>query len=146
LVPTESTSSDLVPVLDRVVTSAVALTGRALAEEAPDLTVLQWRVLVVLAASEGLAMSDIARRIGSKLPATSRLIGRLRTRGLVDAGKDPSDARVTDVRLSAAGIALRHRVVERRAAHLRAIVQASGLAAADRDSLERLAAALDAAG
>ena len=65
---------------------AVGVTARAVAEAAPELSLLQWRVLVVLAGSpDGRTVSEVADRIGSRLPATSRLLGRLRRRGLVEA-------------------------------------------------------------
>ena len=133
-----------VRILEQVVTASVAVTGRALVDVAADLTFLQWRVLVVVGAGRhGTAVSEIARQLGSKLPATSRLVGRLRQRGLLTAAKDPVDARVTIVRLSDQGGDVRRRIVNRRRQLLRSVANASGLTAEDHPLLERLRVGLE---
>ena len=120
---------------------AVGVTARAVAEAAPELSLLQWRVLVVLAGSpDGRTVSEVADRIGSRLPATSRLLGRLRRRGLVEAHKDQPDARLTTVTLAADGLALHGRVVQQRREDLGAALDGAGLQTADPAGLERLAA------
>ncbi len=130
--------------LERVVMGSVGVTARVIAEDAPELTLLQWRVLVVLAESSGGAtVSALAGRIGSRMPAMSRLLGRMRRRGLIEMRKDQPDARVTTVLLTPDGLALRERVVASRRSELEAVLAAASLTPADRPSLERLAHALE---
>src|SRR3954465_12182888 len=85
---TAENTSDPLTALERVVLGSVGVTARAVGTVAPDLTLLQWRVIVVLApAVNGLAVSELAGHLGSRLPAMSRLLGRLRSRGLIQTGK-----------------------------------------------------------
>jgi DNA-binding MarR family transcriptional regulator len=130
--------------LERVATASVAVTGRALGQVAPELTFLQWRVLVVVGGeADGLPVSDVARQVGSKLPAMSRLLGRLRRRDLVDSDKVSADARLTVVRLTPAGRALRDDVIRRRRDLLSAGAQRAGVGRAMASDLERVALALE---
>jgi DNA-binding MarR family transcriptional regulator len=111
---------DVVDSLESIVAGSVAITARALADAAPDLTILQWRALV-LVADGGLAVRDLAVRIGATSSATSRLVGRLAGRGLVTTVKAGDDRRVTWVVLTPSGEDLRRRVLERRAIDLETI-------------------------
>src|SRR3954470_2907922 len=95
-VPTE-----LLHQIERVVVASVAMTARALADVAPELTFVQWRVLVLVDAPDGVGA--IAAALGAKIAATSRLIGRLRARGLVETKRGDADARVVLVTLTARG-------------------------------------------
>lgn len=129
--------------LERLVIASVGVTARAVAEAAPDLTLLQWRALVILAdTTGGVTVSEVADRIGSRLPATSRLLSRMRARGLVETRKDRSDGRVTTVHLAPAGAELHDRVTGRRRLDLAAALSSAQL---DRDGsavVDRLADAL----
>lgn len=141
-----ATPDDRVGDLERIVVASVALTARVLAEVAPDLTFLQWRVLVVVdEAADGVAVGAIAGELGARLAATSRLVGRLRDRGLLATDKAPNDNRVTLVRLTEAGEALRSAVVERRRSILAWGAQRGGLTIADLPSADRVVRALEAA-
>lgn len=132
--------------LERIVVASVALTARVLGEVAPDLTFLQWRVLVVVdEGADGIAVGAIAAELGAKLAATSRLLHRLRTRGLLAMDKDPQDNRVSLVRLTPAGEALRTAVVDRRRSILAWGIQHGGLTLADLPSADRVVRALEAA-
>jgi len=93
----------------------VAVTTRALASTALDLTFVQWRVLVIVGEDEdGATVSEIAIRLGAEISPLSRLVGRLARRGLVATGKDERDRRVTRVNLTDAGRAIRETVLRRR--------------------------------
>lgn len=129
--------------LERVVVASVAITARALAEVSPDLTLVQWRVLVVADRPEGVAVGEIAVAIGSKMAAASRLVGRLRARGLVATQRAESDGRLVLVRLTSDGSELRRRVVDRRRADLRSVLTAADLPDDTGAILDRLAAALE---
>ncbi len=130
--------------LERVVVASVAVTARALAEVAPELTFVQWRVLVLVDQPDGIAVGALASALGAKIAAMSRLVGRLRARGLVETRRGEDDARVVLVTLSGAGAELRTRVVERRRDEMRAAVAALGLPADAAVVVDRLATALEA--
>lgn len=132
------------PLLERMVMGSVSVTARIIGEGTPELTLLQWRLLVVLAeAPDGGTVSELASRIGSRLPATSRLIGRMRRRGLVETRKDHPDARITTVLLAPAGRELWERVVASRRSELAAVLAAASLTPDDQPGLERLALAME---
>ena len=121
--------------LEAIVYGAIAVTARALNAAGVELTLPQWRALVIVGgASSGVSISDVADRLGSELSPTSRLIGRLERRGLVTTGKTDRDRRVTRVRLTPEGWVLRGQVLERRRillAEVLAGVGAIDLAGAD---------------
>ena len=96
----------LVKLLERIVLAGVGLTTRALAEAVPgfDLTLPQWRVLVVLGEDRhGATVSEVAGRIGVTVPATSRQLRRLARRGLVEIGPDARDRRAARAQLTRSG-------------------------------------------
>jgi DNA-binding MarR family transcriptional regulator len=107
----------IVRAIERLVVEAIGITTVALTEARPEveLTLPQWRVLVVVGASgDGLRVGEIAARIGSTVPTTSRLVRRVERRGLVATVRDESDRRATLVRLTADGETYRTSLVERR--------------------------------
>ncbi len=107
----------LLAAVDRLVGAAVGLTARALAEAGAgaDLTVVQWRAVVVAGEGpEGRSVGEIAARLGLALPSASRLVRRLVRRGLVAIGPDERDRRRTLVALTPAGVRLRGDLLELR--------------------------------
>jgi DNA-binding MarR family transcriptional regulator len=101
--------------LEAIAYGSVAVTSRALAAVGLDLTFAQWRVLVIVGGtSEGVSVSEIARRLGAELSATSRLVGRLARRGVVALAKDEVDRRVTMATITAAGLGIRDAVIAHR--------------------------------
>ncbi len=132
--------------IDRIVVAGVALTARALSQATSesDLSLPQWRVLVVLGeATEPLRLSDIAAHVGVTLPATSRQLRRLERRGLIEIRPHEHDRRAVSVVLTPAGQRLREMIVRNR---LKAIRDATREVTVDREGakqLSRLAAALD---
>jgi DNA-binding MarR family transcriptional regulator len=104
----------IIDAIERLVFAGVALTTRALSEARADLdlTLAQWRVLVILGeAEDGATVSQVAARIGVTLPATSRQLRRLEQRGLLEIGPDQRDRRATRVRLTSLGRTARDDVV-----------------------------------
>jgi DNA-binding MarR family transcriptional regulator len=104
----------IVDAIERLVFAGVALTTRSLSEARADLdlTLAQWRVLVILGeAEDGATVSQVAARIGVTLPATSRQLRRLEQRGLLEIGPDQRDRRATRVRLTSLGRTARDDVV-----------------------------------
>ena len=112
----------IVVAIERLMVESVAITTLALAAASPDveLTLPQWRALVVVGSSpDGLRVGALAQRIGSAIPAASRLIRRLERRGLVRAEREHDDRRATRVRLTDEGERVRVGLVEHRQALIR---------------------------
>jgi DNA-binding MarR family transcriptional regulator len=127
MVPKDSGGLSPAGALQAVAFGTVAITTRALQTVGLELTFVQWRVLVIVGATdEGLTVSEIAVRIGSELSPTSRLVARMARRGFVTLVKEDVDRRVTRVRLSSEGRAVRQSVIERRLALLLAVLAAAG--------------------
>jgi len=113
--------------LQAIALGAVAVTTRALQTVGLELTFAQWRVLAIVGESDdGVAVSEIAARLGSELSPASRLVGRMARRGFVTLVKDDDDRRVTRVALTSAGRGIREAVLERRLALLVAVLAAAG--------------------
>jgi DNA-binding MarR family transcriptional regulator len=101
--------------LELLLFGAVGLTSVALtAAAAADLTIQQWRALVVIARLDSIGVGEVAARVGTTLPSASRLIGRLERRGLVATSRDEVDRRRTMVRTTPEGTATFNAVVARR--------------------------------
>lgn len=100
------TVAALLDVLDDLSIEVVALTAVALAEGKPgsDLTLPQWRTLVLIASTEGARASGLATRMGMSRPSMSRLIRRLEGKGLVDAQPHPTDRRATVLSVTRDGL------------------------------------------
>jgi len=136
-------STEIVAGLERIVVASVAVTARALADVAPELTLVQWRVLVLVDRHGGMGVGPIATALGAKIAAVSRLVARLRARGLVDTKRGEPDARVVVVSLSDQGAELRRRVLAHRGAALLAGVERAGLPSDAEDVVEQLAVILE---
>jgi DNA-binding MarR family transcriptional regulator len=106
---------ELVDALEGMTFGIVGLTARALADvgRENELTLAQWRVLVVLGAGP-LRVGAVAERIGSSLASASRLVTRMESRGFVRTARDERDRRATLVSLAPLGDDVRSRVVRRR--------------------------------
>ena len=98
----------LVEALERLVVGAVGMTAVALAEFTPaaELTLQQWRALIVVAGADGVRMGEIGSRLGMAPPSASRLVRRLEYRGLVSSARDETDRRGTIVRPTTLGLQL----------------------------------------
>ncbi len=140
MIYTEAMANELIDQLERIVVGSVAITGRAIAGADADLTLMQWRVLFVVGERhEGSAVGEIAARIGAHASPTSRLVSRLKRRGLVQTDRKDRDARIVRVSLTEAGRELRTNVLGRREKDLAAVLAASSVTAADADTIARLA-------
>jgi len=130
----------LVDALETVAMGSVAITERAIAAAGTDLTFVQWRVLLIVGSQErGATVGEIAERLGAHASPASRLVSRLRRRGVVEATIDPADRRVTRLTLTPAGRDLRQRVLDGRRKELAILVADARLTAQDRASIDRLA-------
>ncbi len=131
--------------LERIAVGMVGITASVFAADpSVDLTLLQWRTLVVITeANDGLRISEIASRVGASLPSASRLVDRLEKRGLVTVATDAADRRARIVRSSRTGSALRRRLVARRRELLAARVGGRELPTDLVPGLEAIGRALD---
>ncbi len=117
--------AEILDSLELLLFGAIGMTTIALAEaSASDLTLSQWRALVVIGRVDAIRVGDTAARIGMSLPSTSRLLARLEKRGYLHSERDESDRRATLVRLTAAGSGVRAAVIARRRELMTAAVSA----------------------
>lgn len=106
---------ELFEAIELVIFGAIGLTSFALAQASTDeLTLHQWRALVVIGRAGSIRVGEVASKIGTALPATSRLLTRLERRGLVASRRDDTDRRATIVTLTPHGDAVRTAVIDRR--------------------------------
>jgi DNA-binding MarR family transcriptional regulator len=118
---------EVVDTLELILFGAIGLTTVALADAGvPDLTLAQWRALVVIGRADGLRVGEVAERIGVSMPSTSRLLSRMERRGYLVSERDPADRRATLVRLSDRGHHVRAAVIERRRSLLHGSLAAIG--------------------
>jgi len=123
---------------------SVAITARAIAAADAELSFIQWRVLLVVGEKDGgTAVGEIANRIGAHASATSRVVSRLKRRGLVRTEKDELDGRIVRVRLTDAGRELRLRVMQRRRRELAYCLEVLSLTPAEARAVARLATSFE---
>ncbi len=109
-------AAQILEYLEPLMFGAIGMTTLALAAaSAGELTIAQWRTLIVIGRGDA-RVGEVAAAVGGSLSSTSRLIRRLERRGLVATERDESDRRATRVRMTEAGLALRSDVVTRRRA------------------------------
>jgi DNA-binding MarR family transcriptional regulator len=133
-------SENLVGALERLVVGSVAITARAVAAADAELTFMQWRVLLVVGEhDEGRAVGEIATRMGAHASPASRVVSRLKRRGLVWTDKGDLDKRVVCVRLTEAGRDLRTRVLERRGRDLAEVIGAMSMTPTEAGAIAKLA-------
>jgi DNA-binding MarR family transcriptional regulator len=136
--------NELIDILERLAVGSVAVTGRAIAAAGADLSFVQWRVLLIVGEREdGATVGEIAARIGAHVSPASRLVSRLKRRGVVRTAKDDSDGRVTRVRLTESGLDLRGRVLEQRRRDLALVLAAASLTAIDVAAVAKVARAFE---
>lgn len=106
---------ELFEAIELLVFGAIGLTSFALAQSSlADLTLHQWRALVVIGRAGTIRVGEVAMQIGTALSATSRLLSRLERRGYVTSARDENDRRATNVRLTPLGEQVRVAVIQRR--------------------------------
>jgi DNA-binding MarR family transcriptional regulator len=127
----EADDEALVGVLLAVSRMMVALTTRTLAQLEVDVTVQQYRALVLLA-TEGRRSSDLAEELGVAASTTTRMCDRLCQKGLVHRFHRDGNRRTIWLGLTEAGRETVGAVMRARQAELRRIVQGAGLVASKR--------------
>jgi DNA-binding MarR family transcriptional regulator len=106
----------------------VAIAARSLADQDMDVTLPQFRALVVLASRGPQRVRDISAELGVDPSTGTRLCDRLARKGLVRRHRSSSDRRAVRVTLTPAGQALLAEVTSRRRAELSTIVSRTGMA------------------
>ena len=100
----------------------VGLTVRSLAVVDADVTLPQFRALVVLAVRGPVRSADIDEELQVNPSTGTRMTDRLAAKGLVRRVRSTDDRRVVQLRLTRAGRDIVDRVVARRRAELERIV------------------------
>ncbi len=112
---TDLTTGD--SILDAVVTASrvlVAMAARSLADVGEEVTLTQYRSLVVLASRGPQGVAALAEAVVVTPPTASRLVDRLVRKGLVRRRTDRHDRRQVRIGLTEAGRSLVDLVTERR--------------------------------
>ena len=110
------------------------------ADDGPAMTATQRIALIEIADGGPLRLNDLAARMGTSAPTSSRAVDVLDELGLVERTPDPDDRRAVRIELTSAGQAL---VSERKARASVAFEPAvAALPAADREQLLQLLARL----
>jgi DNA-binding MarR family transcriptional regulator len=100
----------------------VAVAARSLAEVGEEVTLTQYRSLVVLASRGPQAVAALADAVGVTSPTASRMCDRLVRKGLVTRRAERRDRRQMRISLSAAGRRLVEGVTARRRAEIEQLV------------------------
>jgi DNA-binding MarR family transcriptional regulator len=101
----------------------VAVAARSLATVAEDVTLAQYRVLVVLASRGPQRLADLATALAVDRSTATRMCDRLVRKGLVGRRRGADDRRVVRISLTKAGAELVSEVSGRRRAEIRRIVR-----------------------
>jgi DNA-binding MarR family transcriptional regulator len=98
-------TTDLASEVERLLTSGIGITARAIDQtaQAAELTLVQWRVLVIASQAQTLRIGELAAHLGISIPSASRLVRRIEAQGLVTARRADDDRRATNVAVTEAG-------------------------------------------
>lgn len=139
-------SDELVTALLSSSRALVGVSARSLAEVSEEVTLAQFRTLVVLStAAKPLRLIEVAARLDVQASTAQRSVERLLARGLVDRQENPSNRREVQLRLTPAGRRIVSRVTATRRRAIAAIVDQMP-AKRRRDLIAALTAFSDAAG
>ena len=135
----------LVADLDRLARALVAATAVAIAAATPahELTIQQWRIVVLLAWRGSTRLRDVAAALHASRPSASRLVSRLERDGLVERLPAPGDGRGTIVHLTDDGLTIHDAVVGLRRREFERVLSGLSLPSGTGSSLAALADALE---
>jgi DNA-binding MarR family transcriptional regulator len=112
-----ATEAGLDSLVDAVLTTSrvlVAIAARSLSDAGEQVTLTQYRALVVLASRGQQSLGDLAEALSVTPPTASRMCDRLVKRGLVRRRTDRRDRRAVRVALTGSGRELVDAVTARR--------------------------------
>jgi len=139
--------SDNVSVVEVVLEASralVAVAARSLVGLDADITLAQYRAMVVLSSRPGLTVSDLAKELSVSSSTVTRLCDRLVRKGLIRRQRSRGDRRQTAIFLSSFGRQLISEVMDRRREELGRILSALSLHQ-QREVVKALSAFTDAA-
>lgn len=119
----KTTSEDVVTSLLTASRVLVGVAARSLAEAEEQVTVTQFRTLVVLSAHDGMKQGSLAELLGVNASTAQRMVDRLTAAGLVDRQPNPRSRREVMLSLTDAGREVVDGVTERRRRELQRIVR-----------------------
>jgi DNA-binding MarR family transcriptional regulator len=113
--------------IERVLVAYELLMHRVASWHAPDLmevgvTMSQAKVLYLVAATQGMRMSELAGRLGVSISTTSGLVDRLVDHGLLSRHDDPADRRQVVVTITPTGSGHLERFRELNASQMRLLL------------------------
>lgn len=114
-------------VVDAVVSASralVAVAARSLAGIGADITLAQYRALVVLASRGGQRAADLAAALDVSPSTATRMCDRLVRKGLIERNRPDDDRRALNILISASGRALLRQVTRKRRAEVSRILAA----------------------
>ena len=117
---------DLDELVEEVLFVSRALFGvtiRSITAVSAEITLLQYRTLVVLASRGPQRMSELRGELGTQPPAVTRLCNRLAERGLIERRPAGAGSREVEVRITAKGAKLIDDVFEARRQEITRIVE-----------------------
>lgn len=130
---------ELVDEFLRASRALVGLSVQSVAASPVEVTLLQHRVLVLLAAGGEQAVGDLAAELGVNPSNASRHCDRLQRLGLVERHRSASDGRVVHIALTPAGSSVVEAVAARRREEVRRVLEMMAL-----DDVEAVVAGLRA--
>src|SRR5579884_3822731 len=125
--PTAEVPSNLDQVTEAVLTASrvlVAVAARSLAGAEDQVSLAQYRVLVVLASRGPQRLADLADALGVNPSTATRVCDRLVARRLIRRQRAQGDRREIRVALTESGLALVAEVTERRRSEIHRLVAA----------------------
>jgi DNA-binding MarR family transcriptional regulator len=137
---------DTEAIVDAVLSASrvlVAVAARSLGDVAEEVTLTQYRTLVVLASRGPQSLAALAEAVDVTPPTATRMCDRLVKKGLVGRRHERGDRRLVRLSLTTSGRALVDAVTQRRRIEIAGLLTAIPVAqqAALVDSLQRLTAA-----
>ncbi len=100
----------------------VAVAARSLADAEADVTLAQYRALVILRAAGRLTLGRLAAALGVQGSSTTRLCDRLVAKGLIDRQTGVSDRREITLTLTPRGQRMVDRITDRRRREIAQII------------------------
>jgi len=120
--PARTAEADAVAALELMTRALVGLTLQSLQALDGEVSVPQFRLLLVLSGLGRVPSSRIAAELGMSPGSVTRLADRLEAAGLLTRGADPRSRSIVTLEVTPAGIDLVARVVERRHVLLAAVL------------------------
>ncbi len=144
--PTPSPEIESEAIVDAVLSASrvlVAVAARSLGDVAEEVTLTQYRTLVVLASRGAQSLVELAEAVDVTPPTATRMCDRLIKKGLIVRRHERGDRRLIRLTLAKDGRELVDAVTQRRRTEISHLVEAIPLdqQAALVDSLQRLTAA-----